>query len=601
MVANISYKWYNKNDLFLTKGGNDRNIINQVMDKKEREDEIIKEETVNESKNVDEKTRLENLKKCHSMHESIIKDWSNMLLNNGQNIDPEKPMTYHSEDIQEYWMNQLNDSYIGQESKIDKMKMNYLFYFLSDMGIRISKRYNTELKWVGRFKSVESFQNKVINRISKGDFDRDVNDYNANKFIIDRAPVLDSDINSELARRRKENLKKLDKFEKYKSENISQENFIYEKASRKEYFKKMSEVLDALIDITPEYATEEKDRYLKQKEEIETQLKYTKIQPNDQLTLKDIRLKGEVFNYNHDETNITDFHVLLSDYSSRINNDLLHQTLINYVNTVLKESDLLKRYDISIEKQKTIQKENGYTDKTIVFNTIAGKNELKLQTSDQERRGNANHFSHKDKGSKNKDYFNLPPEIPVDLNDEEAIKQFRYYFYRKIPLFYEATTTNIGGRNCTRIDFLDPITSFKKVYEVPEDHKLANYIRLYTNVLYENEDILLGDERRKKARQLCIIIDEDDIEAYAHSKELKELKAYHEKRVAEREAKKEEIRKNRELKDVLKKGQDIFDPRDQDDDRTTEVKDYIEDNNAKNNGTNVNKPKKHEDDDPRWG
>ena len=490
-----------------------------------------------EEKNKNSQAEYE--KRREDMNGMFIKNWDSLA--SKEDTETLEGMQAFQAKAEEYLRKQINESHLGGVSELDQAKKRYLLYFISALLFEVSKEYNTNLSANGRDKADISLLNKMVNRISKGQFDRDVTDFFAAKLVINNSPVLKTDTTSRLAQQRQLNVEKSKSFADYKAKNIATMEQAYATGSRKEYFTKMGELIDAIIAVIPETATEERAKFEKRKEEINNKLEYAHLLPDDKLHKEDMRLKGKNFNFTHDDTDISDFDILLSDYNSRIDNDLLFQNLKNDINTIFKNpsNNLLRKFGMNIAKVKDIEKPNGYTDRTYILDTLAGKIEIKLQTEDQERRGNENHFEYKDKSDENKNFSNLPPKIPTDLDNKEAVESFRSNLLFSIPKFFTADITDKFGRKSVVINFLETYLGVAKVYRVPDSHELANFMDTYTNVLYENEDVLIGDRNdvvslkpvdngkgnNSRARSRYMILNELDLEAYINSDEFNMLKS----------------------------------------------------------------------------
>lgn len=420
---------------------------------------------------------------------------------------------------EDYIIDQLQNSHIGNYSDVDKEKREYLYNLVATILLEHNKEYkNTDIDIIGRFKSDESFKNKMLKRALKEDEKKPIQDMFGAKIVINNTKNF-LPKSSILSQEREKNLELLSEFNDFKENKlIGNER---KDLTSEEYFIQLKKLLKSIQSILPENAVNLIESYKKKEEIVSQKIDYLKIRKDKKIDNQDLCLDSKEFEFN--DRRKSDFEYLLEDFEARIDDKVFYQILVNQIRTLLKNSELLKRFCIKIDSEKSKETENGYVAKFLKLDTLAGEIEIQLQTQNQYEEGVlgfASHMNYK---------YMLPPEpIPKDLDDIEKIREYRNKTKPKIPEFIKASKERSSKIPAVTISDESEYLALKEIYQVPDTSHLKNDLEDYfENVYLVRKKLFENPEQKIQSFQ------ENDIEVYLNSEGFKHLKNIKERSIEE--------------------------------------------------------------------
>lgn len=382
--------------------------------------------------------------------------------------------------VEVYLKDQLN-SYIGKISEEDIIKREYVNDLIATILLEHNKKYkNTEIELLGRYKSDESFKTKTIHRMFKKDFDRPIDDIVGFRIVIESTKTL-LPKESELNKEREKNLELLRVFYEFKENNLNDIGDL--KISKEEYLLNLQALLKAIQQTLPKEAINLIDLYKKKEKIVKEKIDYLSINKDTILTKEDLHISAKEFSDSEEEK--SDFEVHLEDFEARIDDKMYYQILVNQMRTVLKQSELIDNLEVKILSEKSKITENGYVAKFIKLSTLAGEIEVQLQTKNQYLEGVAGLAAHLDYK------YQIPTQIPENLEDEAQIREFRSKTLPKLPEYFSAKIdceSQIEPAVIIRAE--SDYSALKKLYQVSKDSHLKEDIKKYLRSVYKVRRIL---------------------------------------------------------------------------------------------------------------
>lgn len=217
------------------------------------------------------------------------------------------------------------------------------------------------------------------------------------------------------------------------------------------------------------------------------------------------------------DVEVVDYLEILEDFSARIQDKLDLAILKKQVYSVFANSEVLKKFGVSIchgsEKQK--RTEAGYVSDFMYLQTPFGKVEMQLQTQHEHREGNYGYAAHNDLHGKSFKEFEIPHR-----SDREKIKEFRTCVEFVSPKKFLAQFDNAEpDRIVTQVfgkyqNYKSIMTQVKKGSE--EDLRLKEYFkRIYTR----RNELFAGEARQEMIESFIPF----DIDIYLNSREFKKI------------------------------------------------------------------------------
>ena len=214
-----------------------------------------------------------------------------------------------------------------------------------------------------------------------------------------------------------------------------------------------------------------------------------------------------------------DFLEILEDFSARIQDKLDLAILNKQIYSVFENSEVLKRFGVSICKGSEKQKrtEAGYVSDFMYLQTPFGKVEMQLQTQHEHKEGNYGYAAHNAMQGKGFKEFEIPHR-----SDREKIAEFRTCVEFVSPKKFLAQFDNAEpDRIVTQVfgkyqNYKSIMTQVKKGSE--EDLRLKEYFkRIYTR----RNELFTGEAKQEMIESFIPF----DIDIYLDSKEFKKIMA----------------------------------------------------------------------------
>lgn len=401
-----------------------------------------------------------------------------------------------------------------------------------------NKRYPSfGVSMTSRFKSYRSINNKVRKRYMEADksYDetgenlKDINlrpfaDAFAIKFISESTPPLFYStyphINDLIAERDK-NQAFLREMQIFKSKLIYDDFRDREdykprpNVPKIEYYQNSRMLLEKLLELVDPDEIELIETYRAKITDIDNRLKLLKTSHLENSP------KGMVDETDISTNNKIDFFALLSDFEGRYNNNVEIQNTTMQFLSLFETNPIFGKLGVSIDYSKLEEKraKTGYESNFVVLDTPLGPMECQIQTDDQRRLGSYGQSSaHTKLEGKAID----PIEIP-DGNDEEQLKEFITKINEIAPRYYEVNMDpNEQGR--VMVKQLSDYQNYKAVIsQVPKGDPLEELIYLH----FDKLSALTKTEafkRLEKTHEMTEGFTQIDIEKYANSEKLEELK-----------------------------------------------------------------------------
>jgi hypothetical protein len=219
------------------------------------------------------------------------------------------------------------------------------------------------------------------------------------------------------------------------------------------------------------------------------------------------------------DTKTVDFLKILTDFTSRIHDKLDLAILTKQVSSVFENSELIKRFGITVDKgsEKEKREKSGYVSNFMFLNTPFGKVELQLQTQHENMEANIGYAAH----------CNMPGkqikeiEIPKDRTDEKAMDDFRTAVEIISPKKFLAQYDN-SESNRILVQKFGKYQNYKSVTsQVRKGTSTAKRIEKYFGELYKIRTEVFPDEAEQEMIESFIY---SDIDEYLKSDEFKRIK-----------------------------------------------------------------------------
>ena len=218
-----------------------------------------------------------------------------------------------------------------------------------------------------------------------------------------------------------------------------------------------------------------------------------------------------------EDINVVNFVEILGDFSARIQDKLDLAILKKQVYSVFENSEILKKFGVSIsygnEKQKRTQA--GYVSDFVYLDTPFGRVEMQLQTQHEHKEGNYGYAAHNALQGKGFKEFEIPHR-----SDREKLREFRTCVEFVSPKKFLAQFDNAEpDRIVTQVfgkyqNYKSIMTQVKKGSE--EDLRLKEYFkRIYTR----RNELFAGEARQEMIESFIPF----DIDIYLKSKEFKKI------------------------------------------------------------------------------
>ena len=352
--------------------------------------------------------------------------------------------------------------------------------------------YNVEADY--RFKSPKSVQEKVVDYLSRGDsstlkYDekkqtyiadiKEIQDAFAMKLIVTNRPstfhAKDPEIN-QLVQEKVKNQDLLSEMQQFKNQLIDDDfsmepEYIYN-VSKKEYYQKCLNLIDAIIPMLAPEATSLKKYYLDLKHNFEDTM----------VLIDEVYDEGEIVDKTDYPVETPDFLTLLDDFSLRIYDKLDLAILTKQVESMFQTSSTLKDFGVSLSGIKKKRTPSGYVSNFMYIKTKYGTFELQLQSEHEFREGNYGYAAHSSnmKGKKISRY-----KIP-SLDDKAAVAQFKSMTRYISPRSYVSRMDDVE-KNKVITEAYSPYKNYRNIIgQVQENsaQKAASY--KYYDKLYSN-------------------------------------------------------------------------------------------------------------------
>lgn len=350
-------------------------------------------------------------------------DFKNNLKTENSNWD-----NFSQKEASNLILNTFINTYSNYNDISNSKEAQYYFHnMVAALMIEYHKHFPSyEVKANYRFKSQKSIIDKILeymNREDKSDITKNNNDYNfllkqikdvfAMKIVLGNRPSSfhsnDDKINK-LIEEKVSNQEALTLMQEFLSKLVSNDFSIDSTYSynvtKKEYYKKCKELLTYIKGTIHESSTNLLLSYQELEEAIDLLL--DSIESNELITEEDFP-NGDI-----------NFQNLYNDFSSRIYDKLDLEILTRQIDSILKNSPILKRLGLTLNEFKEKRTPDGYVSNFMGINTPLGPIELQLQSMHEYREGNYGYAAHTQmKGKQIKGY-----KIPTS-DDEKSLKQFR--------------------------------------------------------------------------------------------------------------------------------------------------------------------------------
>ena len=456
----------------------------------------------------------------------------------------------------------------------EKSTQNYFNNFIAAMMLEYHKAYeNFDIRVPYRIKSAKSAWDKILEYLTRDDksvyetndleepqgrLKEDLTDMFAITIVAcNRPPTFYSDdpeIN-DLIEEKKKNHALLGVLQKYRLKvtnyefpGMEENSYDYTTSTREEYYlnsiillnriktlidpkstkllKRYDDMMDRIRENVPEkfflkvdsMASDPKiSRRLTSSEQIKMAFELTQNMVENDLTEEEIAEMQKPISIA--DTQVVDYIEILGDFSARIQDKLDLAILKKQVYSVFSNSEILKKFGVSIchgsEKQK--RTEAGYVSDFMYLQTPFGKIEMQLQTQHEHKEGNYGYAAHNDLHGKRFKEFEIPHR-----SDREKIKEFRTCVEFVSPKKFLAQFDNAEpDRIVTQVfgkyqNYKSIMTQVKKGTE--EDLRLKEYFKK----IYTRRNELFAGEARQEMIESFIPF---DIDIYLDSKEFKKIMA----------------------------------------------------------------------------
>lgn len=429
----------------------------------------------------------------------------------------------------------------------------YFKYLMATIMFYQNKRYPSYgVSMTSRFKASRSINNKVRKRYVEADKSYDdkgenLNDINirpfadafAIKFISESTPPLFYSTYphiSELIAQRDKNQKFLKEMQIFKSRLIYddfRDREDYEprpNVPKIEYYQNSRRLLEKLLEYVDPAETDLIETYKTKITDIDNRLKLLKASHLENSP------KGMVDETDISTNNKIDFFALLTDCEERYSNEVEIQNATMQFLSLFETNPIFKKLGVSVDYSKLEEKraQSGYESNFVILNTPLGPVECQIQTEPQRRSGSYGPGAHTKLKGKAID----PIEIP-DGNDEEALKKFIEQINEIAPRYYEVNMDpNEQGR--VMVKQLSDYQNYKAVIsQVAKGDPLEELIYLH----FDELSALTNTQAFKKLEKTHEVTEgftRIDIEKYADSEKLENLKQMAAKRKKQAEGKSQE-------------------------------------------------------------
>ena len=373
-------------------------------------------------------------------------------------------------------------------------KRKYFHMMISAIMLEYHKNfhgYKAEINY--RFKSKKSIIDKEKNRLNSADLTidkknrislqaKDITDAFAMKVISITSPstyhVNDPEINK-LVEEKNHNQKILAKMQEFKNkltENdfTMNQNYIYE-VEKKEYYNKCIELIDAITSMISPEATILKEKYAKQRDNFEKTIEY----------LDQIYNEHEIVDEADYPLEYNDFFYLLDDFSSRIYDKLDLALLTKQLESMFKQSEVLKEMGVSIHNTKCKRASSGYVSNFIYLSTPFGIIELQAQTEHEFAEGNHGYSAH----SSNMKGKELKPLRIPSLENINEVKKFQQNVKFISPRAYVARMDDVE-ENKVVINAYSAYKNYRNIIGQVDKTNQSHYLNKYFDTLYEAKETL---------------------------------------------------------------------------------------------------------------
>ena len=348
---------------------------------------------------------------------------------------------------------------------------NFFHHLVAAIMLEYNKYFEAyKIRCNYRFKSPKSLADKIVDYVARPEKHKDSNpntldikeitDVFAMRLIlVDRPSSFhskDPEIN-ELVKEKVRNQEFIAQMQEFKSRLVDDEfsitpTYLYE-VTKKEYYTKCLEIIDRLISILPVEATDLINKYQAQREAITESLDFlTDTMPEDTLV--------DETDFPSEEENGVDFIKLLDNFSCRIYDKVDLATLTKQSESIFQNSELLKKFGVSIQNCKKKRAPSGYTSNFIYLNTPLGVVECQLQSKNQFRDGNIGESAHNQMSGKTIKGFKIP-----DPKNSDEVKKFKSSVFYIAPKYFTSRMDEIEDGKVLIQGYTDSV-SYTHLYKI---------------------------------------------------------------------------------------------------------------------------------------
>ena len=378
----------------------------------------------------------------------------------------------YQQDMEKYLKTQLNETYLEKDEEMQR----YFYNLLGSLLLDYKRNFpNCDIQILSRFKSDESYVNKIKERAENGKFDKKITDAFAMKIIINSADLnlSENDVLKERIKKDNEIYSNMSSFLNLMNENLGEENSEETNIKRIDYYRNIRTILASILELVPGDKTageaqtlrgyyEEKLTMVDKIIEVENNNENNDFYKSPYLSKKALYNLGIDAGDMENNSKKKDFEVLLSTFNAMIYDEFYYSTITSQVDTLLRDPKkgqlvhkMLGRKEDNIVEERPKITDTGYMSKFIKLRTLYGVIELQLQTAHQFKEGVSGFASHM--GYK----FSVPTPTPKDMNDERQIESFRNRIKYRTPIYADARYEPRYSVDTASVTVLDKFSALK--------------------------------------------------------------------------------------------------------------------------------------------
>ena len=370
----------------------------------------------------------------------------------------------------------------------------YLYNFVTAVMIEYGKHFDGYgIKTIARLKSPKSLADKIVDYIARPDkhIDAGKNGFNistisdmfAMNMVLMKSPSLFHSNNPEINSLIQEEISNnsfIAEMQQFRALLINDElsakpDYIYG-VTKKDYYEKCLQIIDRLIAIIPEEATNLISKYSEQRNGIKEALEFIdETLPEDTLV--------DISDYPAENNDEIDFFKLLDTFSSRIHDKVDLAILTKQAHSIFENSELLKQFRVSIKDVKEKKTKSGYVSYFIYLSTPLGVIECQLQSNNQYIDGNIGESAHSNMKNKTIKGFKIP-----DLKNPDDIKRFKSSVLYVAPKFFVAKMDDLEFGKVILQEYTDYKNYRNVLAQVPKGSPQEKAMLSYFEKLYSLRD-----------------------------------------------------------------------------------------------------------------